>query len=87
MTLNADYSTLTYRKMLVFVSSSHLQRFPLHVTTDAKVLEFASQIGKHGSNWRQLFLWSVACILVSVFLLTYKQMLMIQYTNNDQPQS
>jgi len=46
ITLRADYSTSAYHKTLVFESASHVQRVPISVTTDAKVLEFAAHFAR-----------------------------------------
>lgn len=42
--LKADYSTVVYKKTLVFKSVGHIQRFPLHLYTDAKILDYANNI-------------------------------------------
>jgi hypothetical protein len=47
--LKADYSTVVYKKTLVFKSVSQIQRFPLHVYTDGQILEFANEL-KDASN-------------------------------------
>jgi hypothetical protein len=69
--LLADYSTSAYKKTLVFESGSHKQRFPLVISTDLKVLDFASHF-KRSPSWQIEWITSISLLLFAVVTLTWK---------------
>lgn len=83
--LHADYSTAIYRKTLVFETPSHIERYPLVVTTDVRLLDFASKFGKTKA-WQSEFLRSISLILISLLLLAYKKVLISRKQQKPQPQ-
>jgi hypothetical protein len=68
LSLTTDFSAISFRNSLFFESISHVQRFPIQITTELAAIEHVNQAQK--STWLSL---TVALLFLTVVLLTFKQ--------------
>lgn len=66
--LTTDFSAIAFRSSLLIESISHVQRFPLLITTDMQVVELMQSQQK--STWTGL---TVSLLFLAVTLITFKQ--------------
>ena len=64
--VRADYSTVIYKKSLIFKSVGHVQRFPLHLYTDSQVLDVANNLKGASNNNHSLSVFIIVLSLTFV---------------------